>query len=141
MSSVTNQVIEISTDGRSFEPLVQSPNDDRSYIYRPYNVTTANYRLNVTFSNGRQYYSNVVTVKSGAPRPKLTATLVRSNRVIITSPGNYSYMIMDMTGKITESGKLVNGINTVETRNLTAGMYLIRFSNDSQQWTDKFIRQ
>ena len=33
------------------------------------------YRLNVTFDDGRQYYSNVVTIECETlPRPKLTAT-------------------------------------------------------------------
>ena len=25
--------------------------------------------------------------------------------------------------------------------NMTSGMYFIRFSDDTQQWTDKFVRQ
>ena len=103
-------------------------------------MSTAKYRLNVTFSDGRQYYSNVVTIKGNSPRPQLTATLVQSDKVIVSSPGKYDYTIMDITGKILNSGKLMDGINTINV-NMTAGMYLIRFSDDSQQWTDRFIRQ
>jgi len=70
-----------------------------------------------------------------------TATLIRSNNVVVTSPGNFNYMIMDVNGKVLGKGKLASGINTINMLNMPAGMYLIRFSDDSQQWTDKFTRQ
>jgi hypothetical protein len=50
-------------------------------------------------------------------------------------------VIIDITGKILCKGKLINGINNIQAAGMTGGMYLIRFSDDSQQWTDKFIRQ
>jgi hypothetical protein len=141
--SVTQQILEISSDGRNFESLTQVPNDDRSYIYRPYNILSAKYRLNVTFSNGHQYYSNVISInqKGDSPRPQLAGTLIRFNTIVVSSPGNYDYMIIDVTGKMMGKGKLTNGINTINTVNMPGGMYLIRFSDNSQQWTDKFIRQ
>jgi hypothetical protein len=140
--TVTQQILEISSDGRNFEPLIQLPVDDRSYIYRPYNLTSAKYRLNVTFSNGRQYYSNIATIKlNGNSRPVLTGTLIRSNTIVISSPGNYDYVVMDVAGKIFIKGRLTNGINNIDAATMISGMYLIRFSGNSQQWTDKFIRQ
>jgi hypothetical protein len=140
---VTQQILEISADGRNFQQLIQSPNDGRSYIYRPYNLSSAKYRLNVTFSDGRQYYSNVVTIKQNGsvPRPQLTGTLIRSNTIVASSPGNYDYIIMDVNGKLLVKGKLINGINNINAAGMTSGMYMIRFSDNSQQWTDKFIRQ
>ncbi|MFI5131098.1 MAG: T9SS type A sorting domain-containing protein, partial [Chitinophagales bacterium] len=139
--AVTNQRLEISTDGRNFQSLAQISNNDRSYIYRPYNAPTAEYRLNVTFSNGHQYYSNVVAINGDLPGPKLTATIVHSNKVTVTSPGNYNYLVTDINGKILNKGKLASGINTINIVNMAAGMYLIHFSDDSRQWTDKIIRQ
>ena len=59
---VTGQTVEISTDGRNFIPLTQLTNSARSFIYKPKIATTAQYRLNVTFDNGHQYYSNIVTL-------------------------------------------------------------------------------
>jgi hypothetical protein len=140
---LTQQILEISADGRNFQQLIQSPNDDRSYIYRPNNLSSAKYRLNVTFSDGRQYYSNVVTIRQNgaSPRPQLTGTLIRSNTIVVSSPGNYDYMILDVNGKILNKGKLVNGINNINASPVISGLYLIRFSDNEQQWTDKFIRQ
>ena len=140
---ITQQVLEIATDGRNFQSLIQSANDARSYIYRPYNITAAQYRLNVTFDNDRQYYSNIVSIHQAGttPRPQLTGTLIRSGTIVVSSPGNYNYMIMDINGKIISKGKLTNGINNINSAIITNGLYMIRFADNAQQWTDKFIRQ
>ena len=50
-------------------------------------------------------------------------------------------MIMDINGKIISKGQLVNGINNINNSNLVTGLYMIRFADNMQQWTDKFIRQ
>ena len=141
--TVMQQILEISTDGRNFQTLVQPSNADRSYIYRPYNTALAKYRLNVTFNNGRQYYSNIIAIKpdENSPRPFLNGNLIRSGAMVVNSPGNYDYVIMDANGKIFNKGKLNNGVNNINAAALTSGMYLIRFSDNSQQWTDKFMRQ
>jgi hypothetical protein len=140
---VTQQSLEISVDGRNFQPLTPSPNNDRSYIYRPYNITSAQYRLNVTLSDGRQYYSNVVSIhqNGSTPRPQLTGTLINSNTVVVSSPGIFNYMIMDANGRLLSKGKLVAGINSITIPGIISGMNLIRFADNNQQWTDKFIRQ
>ncbi|MBL7742221.1 MAG: zinc-dependent metalloprotease [Chitinophagaceae bacterium] len=140
---VTKQVLEISADGRTFQPLTERANDQRSYIYRPNNITTSQYRLNVTFDNGREYYSNVITIhqNGAAPRPQLNGTLIRSATIAINSPGIYDFLILDMNGRIVSKGKLRNGINTLDAGKMISGMYMIRFTADRQQWTDKFVRQ
>lgn len=140
---VAQQIVEVSVDGRSFQPLTEPSFDTRSYIYRPDNIAAAQYRINVAFDNGHQYYSNVVTIRqsSNGPRPQLTATLIRSNTLVISSPGIYDYLILDINGKTHSKGKLATGINTINSGDMISGMYLIRFADNTQQWTDKFIRQ
>lgn len=139
---ITHQTLEVSTDGRSFQSLTEPGIDVRSYIYRPY-LTSAQYRLNIVFDNGHQYYSNIVTLplRGDALRPKLTTTLTHSNILAVSSPGIYDYMILDMTGKVHSKGKLTNGINNINSGNITSGLYMIRFADNTQQWTDKFVRQ
>lgn len=140
---VAEQTLEVSTDGRNFEPLTQSLVSERSYTYRPYNISTAQYRLNVVLDNGWQYYSNIVTIRQNheAVGPRLTATLIRSNTLLVNSPGNYDYTILDMAGKAISKGKLAAGINTIHSPDMISGLYIIRFADNTQQWTDKFIRQ
>lgn len=141
--SVTSLAVEISTDGRTFQQLVTLPNDSRIYIYRPYNITSAKYRLNVGFSDGHQYYSNIVTVNqgSGTPRPQLAATLIHSNTVVINSPGSFDYVITDLNGKSLCKGKLVTGTNYISFNSISNGMYLVRIWNNDIQWTDKFVHE
>jgi hypothetical protein len=140
---IIKQLLEISTDGRTFSPLTERSPEQRSYTYRPVNIESPQYRLNVLFDNGRQYYSNIITIRqnSSTPRPQLNGTLINTNTIAVSSPGVYEYMIIDMNGKVMALGKLVSGINLLQASGMANGIYMIRFANNTQQWTDKFIRQ
>ncbi len=140
--AVTKQILEVSTDGRNFSPVTESPNDLRSFMYKPYVTTTAQYRLNVTFDNGRQYYSNIIALRNtgSVDWPKLVSNITNNN-VVVTSPGTYSYAIYEFNGKIISKGQLTNGLNNINTTTITGGMYIIRFTNGSEQWVDKFVKQ
>jgi len=139
---VVEQILEISTNGRNFNPVTQPANSDRSYIYAPHISNTVQYRLKVTFDNGHMYYSNIVTLRNTDKdtRPRLLSNLV-NNTITVTSPGNYSYAVYDVNGKATAKGQLTSGMNSIPAVNMTGGMYFIRFADDSNQWTDKFVRQ
>jgi hypothetical protein len=140
---VTQQVLEISTDGRNFNPVTHPLNTERTFIYKPGVTTTAQYRLNVTFDNSRQYYSNVVTLRQtgSSARPQLVSNFINTNSILVNSPANYFYIIYDFNGKALSKGQLTNGLNTVAAIGMTRGMYIIRFDNNTEQWTDKFIKQ
>jgi hypothetical protein len=140
---VIEQTLEVSTDGRNFHKLVQPSNTDRSYSYRPSTSNITQYRISVVFDNGRQHYSNVVSVRPDRsnPRPKVTGNLISSGNIYVSSPGNYSYSIFDFNGKVVKRGQLINGINNISASDLQRGMYMIRFIGDSQQWNDKLLLQ
>lgn len=140
---VTKQVLEISTDGRNFNQLTQSPVASRSYAYSPNISGSVQYRLNVTFDNGHQYYSNIITLrKTGASiGPKLISNLINSGSIEVSSPGVYNYSIYDLTGKTLVQGKLANGSNIINCGSIASGMYIVRFTNGSEQWMEKLIRQ
>ncbi|HSU28859.1 MAG TPA: T9SS type A sorting domain-containing protein [Chitinophagaceae bacterium] len=140
---VISQVLEVAIDGRNFNPVTQPAVSDRSYSYRPSFTSAGQYRLNVTFDNGRQYYSNVATIKSinSVPRPQLISNIIQSEAIRVSSPGNYDYSIFDFNGKTLSHGRLVTGTNQLESDRMSNGMYLILFSNGSEQWTEKFVKQ
>jgi hypothetical protein len=50
-------------------------------------------------------------------------------------------MLYDFNGKTLARGILAAGINTITANGMTGGMYMIRFSKDGQQWTEKIVRQ
>ena len=140
---ITDLVIEIATDGRNFNRLAQTGNADRSFTYRPYVRGTAQYRLNVTFDDGRQYYSNIVTLRpqENPSRPQLIGNLITGNIIRVSSPGKFSYMIFDLNGRMMSKGVISGGINHIDAGDMINGIYMIRYANDVQQWTDKLIRQ
>ena len=140
---ITGQVLEVSTDGRNFTQLFDASVTDRSYTYRPILNGAAQYRLNVIFDNGRQYYSNIVTLwKTGNyTGPKLVTNLINTNAVEVESPGIYNYSICDFNGKTLAQGILKNGSNNITAPVTLPGMYIIRFANGTDQWIDKFVRQ
>ncbi|MGZ5134963.1 MAG: T9SS type A sorting domain-containing protein, partial [Flavitalea sp.] len=140
--NVTSQVLEVSTDGRNFTPLIQSGTNDRNYSYKPTLTTSVQYRLNVMFDNGHRYYSNIVQIRNNpvVTGPKLAGNVAGSN-VTVHSPGAFSYSIFEMGGRMVSRGQLSNGINTVNTGALNKGLYIVRFSNGFEYWTEKFIRQ
>ncbi|MBK5272968.1 MAG: T9SS type A sorting domain-containing protein, partial [Bacteroidia bacterium] len=140
---VTDQVLEISTDGRNFIPLTQASGNIRTYNYKPDFTITVQYRLKVTFESERQYYSNSVTLhgSGSSERPRLLSNFINTSNIAVNSPGNYSYAIYDFTGKTMLKGQLTNGINNITASAMSPGVYMIRFVNGSEQWTDKLVRQ
>jgi len=141
--ALIEQVLEVSTDGRNFAPLVQPAIADRSYSYRPSNPASALYRLSVTFDNNAHYYSNIVTIRlpNDNAKPKLVNSLVTNGAITITSPGNFDYYLADLNGRILNKGKLSAGMTTINAGNMVNGMYIIRFTNGIEQWTEKLVKQ
>ena len=140
---VTEQVLEVSTDGRNFTLVAPAPVNARNYSYRPFAKGIYQYRLHVTFDNGHHYYSNIATIrtKDGEQRPFIVTNPVIGPELIVSSPGNFTYNVVDLYGKTILKGDLKNGMNNIHATQLVNGMYIIRYSNGAQQWTDKLIRQ
>jgi hypothetical protein len=140
---IDEQVLEVSADGRKYTELTTAAKDDRSYIYRPSSFTNTLYRLRVTFDNGRRNYSNTIAIRENelTKRPKLVSNLINSSTITISSPGNYSYNIVNFNGMIIKTGRLNSGINSIVIEQLKTGIYFVRFTNNKEQWTDKLLRQ
>jgi hypothetical protein len=140
---ILQQVLEVSQDGRNFNALTEPEKEIRNYVYRPGTNTTTKYRLQVTFENGRRNYSNIVTIfeNNAGPRPKLISNPIAGNSIYISSPGDFSYTIIDLNGKTIRTGLLSNGVNHLDATGMSRGMYLVRFAGNSEQWTDKLLRQ
>ncbi len=138
---VIEQVLEYSRDGRNFQTVVSPNTIDRNYTYSPNTNGAVQYRLKVTFDNNKTYYSNTITLRNvnNDLRPKLLSNLVSSN-LLVTSPSNFDYTVYDMTGKLAGRGKLLKGMNNIPVL-VSSGLYVIKFNDDTNQWTDKFVRQ
>jgi hypothetical protein len=140
---VVEQILEVSTDGLHYSPVVTPSTDLRAYSYRPYVTGNAQYRMNVTFDNGKQHYSNIVILrKTGTiPKPQLVSNVIGLNDLLVTSPASYDYHVFDLNGKSITGGKLVMGTNHIQLPGVVNGMYVIRFMGSGESWVEKFIRQ
>ena len=139
---ISQQVLEISTDGKNFSPLTQPGNSDRSYSYRP-NTAAALYRVYMEFENGSHIYSNIVAIKQPGndSKPKLINNLVTNGIITVSSPANFDYSLFDLNGKILNRGTLASGMNTISAHGMINGIYLIRYTDGGQQWTEKLVKQ
>jgi hypothetical protein len=140
---VTKQILEFSTDGRNFNQLTQSPVASRAYTYYPHINGTVLYRLNVTFDNGRQFNSNIIAIgkNKATAGPVLISNFINTGAIVVSSPGNYDYAIYDLNGKTLMQGKMTNGTTVINSEKITSGMYIVRFTNETELYTEKFVKQ
>ncbi|RYY57625.1 MAG: T9SS type A sorting domain-containing protein, partial [Chitinophagaceae bacterium] len=140
---VLDQVLEVAADGKNFVALTPAAAETRSYVYRSTETGRIAYRLNVMFANGRRAYSNVLTMNAAdaGSYPKLSGNLIRTSSIYVNSPANFSYTLVDFNGRAIRQGQLASGMNELNASGLGAGMYVIRFDGNGQQWTEKLIRQ
>jgi hypothetical protein len=139
--TVIAQQLEVSSDGVHFNAVTQPTTSIRSYIYKPSLSTTLQYRLHITLDNGRDYYSNLVSIRgSNSNQPQLIGNIATNGQLTVSSPGIFTYSVYTAGGQLMQQGKLVNGSNTIKLPSMSSGMYLIRFENEEQVRTEKFIR-
>jgi hypothetical protein len=136
------QVIEVSTNGINFTPLEQPNTALRTFSYRPLDNRPLLYRMHVTFDNMKEYYSNVIAIRPGkSTKPQLVGNIITSNTLVVNSPANYQYQVMDQQGRMLSKGIVEKGYSTITTSIVTTGIYIIRFTDGEQQWSEKFIKK
>lgn len=137
--AVTSQTVEVSTDGTNFTPVAQPTSTTRSFSYQP--ATTTWYRIHVGFANGQQHYTNLVMLRGAAAvAPRLSGNLVQ-NRLVVNSPAAFDYIVTDYSGRVLQQGAIRQGQANIETSRLSAGLYLVQFSNGKEQYTERFMKQ
>lgn len=140
--TVITQQLEVSADGNRFNPLVQPAASVRSYSYNPASSSALQYRLHVTLDNGRGFYSNLVTIRGRSNnRPQLLGNIASTGQLTVSSPGIFTYSVYAAGGQLISKGRLSSGNNIITLPAMSNGIYLIRFENEEQSWTEKFVRQ
>lgn len=142
--AVTGQLVEVGTDGSSFQPLANLPSGNRDFSYQPTTQAPLYYRLKVLFDGGKKAYSNVVALpgddQSNAV-PSLAGNSITGANLAVNSPSPFAYTVHDMSGRVLAKGQLAKGKNVVSTGYLPSGLYVIRYANGQRQWTQKFTKQ
>jgi hypothetical protein len=141
--AVTSQTIEVSDNGSQFAPLTFVGPAYRSYTSSPSASGNRYYRILVGFANGQQHYTNIVMIRqNGAPvaGPRLQGNLVQY-QLGVQAGEAFDYQVTDYNGRLVEKGRVSPGSSKIGTGSLAAGMYLIRFNNGKDQYTEKFMKQ
>jgi hypothetical protein len=141
--AVTTQVLEQSNDGRTFTPLALPAPEARQYNSPATGTKNMQYRLHVTFDDGRSYYSNSLVLQSrtAASKPQLQSNLVHTSGLTVSSPARYTYIITDAAGQTVARGQIGEGVTNINTGILKKGLHVISFRNNVQQVSEKFILQ
>lgn len=140
--AVVRQVVEASANGGSFSLITETSGAVRTYTYTPNGDKALQYRIGVTFDNGRQSYSNIVAIRGAKTvKPQLFTNVIHTNVLLISNPGNYDYIVNDATGRTVAKGRLSAGSSTIYIAHLTTGIYTIRFTNAQEQYLEKFMKQ
>ena len=137
---LTQQTLEVSVDGRNFQSLNSLSSTARDFIYLPNDNGILYYRLNVTFDNNRQYFSNIIALPNTTAKPSVTSNLVH-NFIQVNSPSPFTYTVVDYSGRMVAKGNLLQGNNSIVTSNLSNGMYIVQFNNGQEQYAEKFMKQ
>ena len=137
---VVQQTLEVSHDGKNFQSLSALNSVVRDYVNMPTDNNIFYYRLNVKFDNNQQYFSNIVAITNSFEKPSVKNNLVR-NAVQVSSPSAFSFAVIDYSGRVVVKGKLVQGVNNINTAGLGSGMYIIKFSNGQDEFAEKFMKQ
>jgi hypothetical protein len=139
--TVVKQTVEVSTNGNNFQAVGQPGSTERTFNYFAGAGAILYYRLNVELDNGRQYFSNIISLgNNNTKKPSLVSNLVRSN-LTVHSPGMYNYSITDLNGRVVLKGNLPQGISSISTSTLNSGMFIIQYLDDKDQFTEKFMKQ
>ncbi|MGE5519177.1 MAG: zinc-dependent metalloprotease [Candidatus Dadabacteria bacterium] len=140
--NITNQSLEVSTDGANFHNLANLSSMQRSFNNNVQNSSSLFYRIKLTLDNNSTFYSNIIELHSKAvvDRPHLVSNVI-TGVINVSSPSEYKYFISDLNGRILQKGVLREGNNPVSTYISSAGMYLISYSNGKEYFTDKFMKK
>lgn len=140
--AVAVQSIEISYDGRLYETLTETDVNARSFVYNPEHPAIATYyRVKAELSDGRRYYSNTIVIREDmkSTSPKLISNPTTAQDIRVTTPFNSQYQLFDMNGRLVGRGQLQQGTQTLPAPKLAPGLYLLQFTHDRQQWTEKLM--
>jgi len=140
--TVMKQVIEVSNNGINFTPLDQPNNALRNYSYHPLDNRPLLYRIRITFDNLKEYYSNVIAIRQGKTlKPQLVGNTISGNSITVNSPADYHYQVIDQSGRMLLKGAVEKGYSSFGLGSIHTGIYIIRFTDGEQQWSEKFIKR
>jgi hypothetical protein len=140
--AISEQTLEVSSDGRLFTDLNHLPTSSRFTNSKPADNGEKYYRLSVTAVTGQTMYSNIISLKgTGSETPSFLYNSFVTNMLKIQATSNYQYRIADMNGRVLLSGKAIAGNQQIDLSKFPSGIYLLQFFGPSFQQSERIIKQ
>jgi hypothetical protein len=140
--NVVDQLLQVSTDGTTYSDVAQLNGTDRKYIHYTSATASARYRLRIKMDNGKQYYSNVVLLRDAqSARPRLVQNKVQGSMLQVEAQALTAYVVSDYSGRVLASGKIAGGVGSIQLPSMANGIYLLRLSDDTGNYVEKFVKQ
>jgi hypothetical protein len=138
---IIKQVLEASTNGVDFAPIMNDITGVKNYNYTPNKSGNIFYRLQVTSSIGEKSYSNIVALKANGDEKIFTVSTLVQQDIKVTALANYSYNLYDANARLIATGKEKKGINNIHVDHIPTGMYVLQMMNENYKQTERIIKQ
>jgi len=139
---VTNEVVEVSSNGMDFTPLSFNNILGKQLEVSPRSTQFQYYRVKVGTTTGESVYSNVIALRSSivAGDAFTFATLVQSDIQVIANQ-NFEFRLFDMNGRMVQTGKGLNGVNHLDMSRLASGVFVLDIRGQKTQMTKRIVKQ
>ena len=133
--------LESSLNGSLFNTVTALPSDVNSFNYQPLANQNIFYRLKATSVTGQVVYSNVITLKpvKNISQAFSISSLVNSE-ISISAGQDFSYLMTDMSGRVTKSGEAKTGLTKINIENSPSGVYVIQIISNHQRTTQRIVK-
>lgn len=143
--TVTAQEIQVMRPGSSvFETILRPLSDSRrTEVNLPASDGTYFFRLAVTLSDGKTYYSNIISHRvSGTVEKPYTLRYMPGSKdiTVISTAARGNYAVIDLSGRLILKGQLINGVNNITTAQMVQGMYIVQLNCDGKVYSEKIVK-
>lgn len=135
-------IIENSADGINYIRYTTLAAGTKYFSYNTLQTTGMYYRLKVISVQDQVVYSNTIVLKSFPKVDNIfkVSTLVQ-HEITVNAPIVYQYLLSDMNGRIIDTGIGVTGTYKINISNQPRGMYIIQFTSNNVNQTERIIKQ
>jgi len=139
--TVTQLVIESSTDTQHFTTLAVADPASGIFINKPAGSETIYYRLRaITPTNAQGFRSGIVSLTCRTSNAGIRVINDAGSDITVSSSDNFVYRLFTAGGQLLGNGKLHTGINKLSSMG-AKGLLLLHCSNGNQSFTQKIVKQ
>jgi hypothetical protein len=133
--------VEYSKDGKKFITLAQLQPDASAFSWKPVDYTVGYYRLRVvTVSDERAYYSKTIVLQDTKYKPVKLVSNIVGNNIAVYAGKDYSYQLMDESGRLLQQGQLRAGNNVIDCLKTRKGLLIMRVIGNNEAYTFRLIK-